>query len=68
MPRRTTNRLHAKNALAFITYLLDNGADVNARITESTETRTVFTNQWLDEDGATALLRAAQVDNRRTGL
>src|SRR5690606_12145840 len=26
----------------------------------STETRTVFTNQWLDEEGATAFLRASQ--------
>lgn len=48
------------DSLAFITYLLDKGADVNWRITESTETRTVFTNQWLNEDGATAFLRAAQ--------
>jgi uncharacterized protein len=46
--------------LAYITLLLDKGAKVNARITESTETRTVFTNQWLNEDGATAFLRAAQ--------
>jgi ankyrin repeat protein len=48
------------DSLEFIKYLLDNGADVNARITESTETRTVFTNQWLNEEGATAFLRAAQ--------
>ena len=48
------------DSLAYITYLLDKGADVNARITESTETRTVFTNQWLNEEGATAFLRAAQ--------
>jgi ankyrin repeat protein len=27
---------------------------------ESSETRTVFTNQWLDEEGATAFLRASQ--------
>ena len=27
---------------------------------DSTETRTVFTNQWLDENGATAFLRASQ--------
>ena len=46
--------------LEYITLLLDSGADVNARISESTETRTVFTNQWLDEDGATAFLRASQ--------
>jgi ankyrin repeat protein len=55
-PTRTSDM----DSLAFITYLLDKGADVNARITESTETRTVFTNQWLNEDGATAFLRAAQ--------
>src|SRR5579862_5775881 len=48
------------DSLAYITYLLDKAADVNWRITESTETRTVFTNQWLNEDGATAFLRAAQ--------
>jgi ankyrin repeat protein len=48
------------DSLTYITYLLDKGADVNWRITESTETRTVFTNQWLNEDGATAFLRAAQ--------
>ena len=48
------------DSLAYITLLLDHGADINARITESTETRTVFTNQWLNEDGATAFLRAAQ--------
>jgi ankyrin repeat protein len=46
--------------LEFITLLLDRGADVNARMKDSTETRTVFTNQWLDEDGATAFLRASQ--------
>ena len=46
--------------LAFITLLLDKGADVNARVKDSTETRTVFTNQWLDENGATAFLRASQ--------
>jgi hypothetical protein len=46
--------------LEFIRLLLDAGADVNARLVESTETRTVFTNQWLDEDGATAFLRASQ--------
>ena len=46
--------------LAFIKLLLDKGADVNHRVKDSTETRTVFTNQWLDEDGATAFLRASQ--------
>jgi len=33
---------------------------VNARSLDNTETRTVFTNQWLSEDGATPFLRAAQ--------
>jgi ankyrin repeat protein len=46
--------------LEFIELLLDRGADVNARIKDSTETRTVFTDQWLDENGATAFLRASQ--------
>ncbi len=48
------------DTLEFITLLLDSGADVNARMVESSETRTVFTNQWLDESGATAFLRASQ--------
>lgn len=46
--------------LDFIRLLLDKGAKVNARVKDSTETRTVFTNQWLDENGATAFLRASQ--------
>ena len=46
--------------LEYIKVLLDAGADVNHQVTESTETRTVFTNQWLDEEGATAFLRASQ--------
>jgi ankyrin repeat protein len=46
--------------LAFIRLLHDKGADVNARVKDSTETRTVFTNQWMDENGATPLLRASQ--------
>jgi len=46
--------------LDFIKLLLDRGANVNARMKDSTETRTVFTNQWLDENGATAFLRASQ--------
>jgi ankyrin repeat protein len=46
--------------LDFIKKLLDKGADVNARMKDSTETRTVFTDHWLDEDGATAFLRASQ--------
>ena len=46
--------------LDFIKLLLDKGADVNSRVKDSTETRTVFTNQWLDENGATAFFRASQ--------
>jgi uncharacterized protein len=46
--------------LDFIKLLLDRGANVNARMKDTTETRTVFTNQWLDENGATAFLRASQ--------
>jgi ankyrin repeat protein len=46
--------------LEFIKLLLDKGANVNARVKDSSETRTVFTNQWLDENGATAFLRASQ--------
>jgi ankyrin repeat protein len=55
-PTRTPDMDH----LAYITKLLDKGANVNARAIDSTETRTVFTNQWLNEDGATPFLRAAQ--------
>jgi ankyrin repeat protein len=46
--------------LEYIKLLLAKGADVNARMIDSSETRTVFTNQWLDERGATAFLRASQ--------
>jgi ankyrin repeat protein len=57
--------------LDLIKLLLNHGANVNARICgvdstpqkckgDSTETRTVFTMQWLYEDGATPFLRAAQ--------
>jgi uncharacterized protein len=46
--------------LEYIKLLLAHGANVNARVKDSTETRTVFTNQWLDENGATAFLRASQ--------
>jgi uncharacterized protein len=46
--------------LDFIKELLAAGADPNLRMHSSTETRTVFTNQWLVENGATPFLRAAQ--------
>src|SRR5205085_3452818 len=46
--------------LDYIKLLIVKGANVNARVKDSTETRTVFTNQWLDENGATAFLRASQ--------
>ena len=57
--------------LEFIRLLLAKGADVNVRVCgtqstattcvgDSTETRTNFTMQWLNEDGATPFLRAAQ--------
>jgi len=46
--------------LEIIKLLIDGGADVNTRMHSSTETRTVFTHQWLYEDGATPFLRAAQ--------
>ena len=44
----------------YITLLLDAGADPNVRMQSSTETRTIFTHQWLNEEGATPFLRAAQ--------
>ncbi len=46
--------------LEFIKLLLAHGADPNMRMKSSTETRTVFTHQWLYEEGATPFLRAAQ--------
>ena len=46
--------------LDYIKILIAKGANVNARMKDSTQTRTVFTNQWLDENGATAFLRASQ--------
>src|SRR5262249_51223539 len=46
--------------LDFIKLLLAQKANPNARAIDSTETRTIFTMQWLYEDGATPFLRAAQ--------
>jgi uncharacterized protein len=48
------------DTLEFIRKLLDKGANVNWRVQESTWFRTVFTSQWVHEDGATAFWRAAQ--------
>jgi uncharacterized protein len=46
--------------LDFIKLLLARGANPNLRMLSSTETRTVFTNEWLNYSGATPFLRAAQ--------
>ena len=46
--------------LDYIRALLAAGADPNLRMNSSTETRTIFTHQWLREEGATPFLRAAQ--------
>jgi ankyrin repeat protein len=46
--------------LDYIKLLLAKGADPNLRMKSSTETRTIFTHQWLFEEGATPFLRAAQ--------
>jgi uncharacterized protein len=46
--------------LEFIRHLLAAKANPNLRMRSSTETRTVFTHQWLFEEGATPFLRAAQ--------
>ena len=46
--------------LEFIRRLLAAAAKTNLRMRSSTETRTVFTHQWLNEEGATPFLRAAQ--------
>jgi ankyrin repeat protein len=46
--------------LDFIKRLLAARANPNLRMRSSTETRTVFTHQWLLEEGATPFLRAAQ--------
>jgi len=46
--------------LEFIKLLLNDGADPNLRMNSSTETRNVFVQNWLREEGATPFLRAAQ--------
>lgn len=44
----------------YIELLLSHDADPNMRMSSSTETRTIFTHQWLFEEGATPFLRASQ--------
>jgi uncharacterized protein len=46
--------------MEYIKLLLAHGADVNARVRENTLQRTIFTNQWFLEPGATAFIRAGQ--------
>jgi uncharacterized protein len=46
--------------LDYIKRLFASHADPNVRMHSSTETRTIFTHQWLQEEGATPFLRAAQ--------
>ncbi len=48
--------------LEFIKKLLDQGADktVNTRMKTNTERRTVFRSQWVNEDGETVFMRAAE--------
>ena len=48
------------DSLGFIEKVIAKGADVNWRVQESTWYRTVFTSQWVHEDGATAFWRASQ--------
>ena len=46
--------------LDYIRILLEHGANPNAKVTDNTETRTIFTNQWFFEPGTTPFVRAAQ--------
>jgi ankyrin repeat protein len=46
--------------LDYIKFLLDHGANPNARARDNTLTRTIFTMQWFFEAGATPFIRAAQ--------
>jgi ankyrin repeat protein len=46
--------------LEFIKILLDRGANPNARNQSATLNRTVFNDQWFNEPGATAFVRASQ--------
>jgi ankyrin repeat protein len=46
--------------LDFIKLLLARGANPNARAKDNTLSRTIFTMQWFQENGATPFIRAAQ--------
>jgi ankyrin repeat protein len=46
--------------LDYIKRLFASHANPNLRMRSSTETRTIFTHQWLLEEGATPFLRASQ--------
>jgi ankyrin repeat protein len=46
--------------LEFIKILLEHGAKPDTRVTDNTETRTIFTNQWFFEPGTTPFVRAGQ--------
>ena len=46
--------------LDYIKILLEHGANPNAKVSDNTETRTIFTNQWFFEPGTTPFVRAAQ--------
>ena len=46
--------------LEYIKLLLARGAETNAQVRENTLSRTIFTQQWFFERGATAFVRAAQ--------
>lgn len=46
--------------LDYIRILLEHGANPNHKVTDNTETRTIFTNQWFFEPGTTPFVRAAQ--------
>src|SRR5204863_4871718 len=48
------------DGLEYIKFLLDHGADPNARVKDNTLSRTIFTMQWFFEAGATPFVRAAQ--------
>ncbi len=49
-----------RDHLELIKLLLDRGANPNARVSQNTLTRTIFTMQWFFEEGATAFVRTAQ--------